>query len=82
MMMSATNPLSEIISDEQFEQLQKKGVLDFIAIRNIGMKKEYFRLRKLKISSNGCIELLMDQYKSLAFETIRKIVMNKCKKKK
>lgn len=75
--MSATNPLSEIISDEQFEQLQKKGVLDFMAIRNIGIRKEYFRLRELRINSNGCIELLMYEYKSLAFETIRKIVMNK-----
>ncbi|MCK9209237.1 MAG: hypothetical protein M0P61_00235 [Ignavibacteriaceae bacterium] len=76
-MSEIKNPLGEIISDEQFEQLQKKGVLDFIAIRNIGIRKEYFRLRELRINSNACIELLMDEYKSLAFETIRKIVMNK-----
>lgn len=75
--MSATNPLSEIITDEQFEQLQKKGVLDFIAIRNIGIKQEYTRLRGMKISSDSCIETLMNDYPSLAFETIRKIVMNK-----
>ena len=79
-----TNPLSEIITDEQYEQLMKDGLLNPLRVRDVIIKKRYEELKNgtEKMSSSERIDKIQrEEYKYLTFETIRKIVMNKWEKR-
>jgi len=81
--MSVKNPLGEIISDEQFEQLMNEGLLNPMRVRDRTIKARYDEMRIGKpLSSDKCIEKIRDEeYPYLTFETIRKIVMCRWKKR-
>ena len=77
------NPLGEIISDEQYDELMAGGYLNSIKIRDKTIKNRYNELRKLpeKLSSFDCIDKIQrEEYKYLTFESIRKIVMTNGKR--
>jgi hypothetical protein len=71
------NPLPELINDDTFELLYSKGFFSDNAIRDYLIRKKFIQLRSKKISVADAIETIMDDYKYLEFDTIRKIVYKK-----
>jgi len=74
------NPLSEIITNEQFEQLNKIGVFSENGIRDYSIKKKYKELKPGR-SVEEAIEIINAEFPYLQFETVRKIVHCKSKKR-
>ncbi|PID57461.1 MAG: hypothetical protein CR986_08965 [Ignavibacteriae bacterium] len=70
------NPLSDLISDDIFNKLYNKGLLNKKSIRNYEIRKKYKKLRNKKISANEAISTLRDDFPHLQFDTVRKIVYN------
>jgi hypothetical protein len=73
--ISRENPLSNIISDEQFRLLNEQSVFNKNRLRDISIKCQYQALRAKKISANDCIDQIQKSYTYIQHETIRKIVM-------
>ena len=67
------NPYVKIISDEQFEALQSIGALNERKVRNSAMRTKYRDLRKTNRQS-VCMDLLMNEYPYLCWDSVRKIV--------
>ena len=68
------NPLNDLISDEIFELLDSKGLINEKSVRDYIIKKKFKSLRSNKISASDAIDHLRDEYPYLQFDTIRKIV--------
>ncbi len=72
------NPLSELISDEIYALLEKRGLIDQKSVRNFQIKKRFQELRKdHKLRAGEAIEKLREEYPYLQFDSIRKIVYHK-----
>ncbi len=77
-MPKINNPLSELISDEIYTLLSKRGLIDQKSVRNFQIKKRFQELRsKNKMRANEAIEKLREEYPYLQFDSIRKIVYHK-----
>ena len=68
------NPLSELISDETFELLNNKGLLNEKSLRDYQIRKKFKKLRSKKINASDAIDTLRNEYPYLQFDTLRKIV--------
>ncbi len=68
------NPLSELISDEIFEMLQSRGLINKKSLRDYEIRKKFKQMRNANISAAEAINRLRDEYPYLQFDTIRKIV--------
>lgn len=68
------NPLSDLISDDIFELLDSKGLINEKSVRDYQIRKKFKQLRASKISASDAIDALRDEYPYLQFDTIRKIV--------
>ncbi|MCX6152463.1 MAG: hypothetical protein NTX22_18195 [Ignavibacteriales bacterium] len=68
------NPLSDLISDEIFELLSSKGLIDEKSVRDYQIRNKFKELRASKLSASDAIDALRDEYPYLQFDTIRKIV--------
>ncbi len=68
------NPLSELISDEIFELLQSRGLINKKSLRDYEIRKKFKQMRNANISAAEAINRLRDEYPYLQFDTIRKIV--------
>lgn len=68
------NPLSDLISDEIFELLNSRGLINEKSLRDYQIRKRFKKLRKDKISAAEAIDELRKEYPYLQFDTIRKIV--------
>ena len=70
------NPLSDLISNEVYELLKSKGLINETSVRDREIRKKFKMLRTNKMSAGDAIDVLRDEYPYLQFDTIRKIVYN------
>lgn len=73
---SNNNPLSELISDETFDLLHSKGLINQKSLRDYQIRKKFKNLRGQNINASDAIDLLRQEYPYLQFDTLRKIVYN------
>jgi len=78
--MSETyNPLADLISNEVYELLQKKGLINEKSVRDFQIRQRFKELRENKMRAGEAIEALRKEYPYLQFDSIRKIVYHKFK---
>jgi hypothetical protein len=70
------NPVSDLISDEIYELLQGRGLINERAVRDYQIRKKFKSLRSQKFRTGDAIDALREEYPYLQFDTIRKIVHN------
>jgi len=68
------NPLSDLISDEIYELLDSRGLINEKSVRDYQIRKKFKTLREEKVSASDAIDQLREDYPYLQFDTIRKIV--------
>lgn len=68
------NPLQDLISDEIYELLSSKGLIDEKSVRDYQIRNKFKELRSTKLSASDAIDALREEYPYLQFDTIRKIV--------
>lgn len=68
------NPLSELISDDIYELLSSHRLIDEKAVRDFQIRKKFRQLRANEISAGDAINAIMENYRYLQFDTIRRIV--------
>ena len=68
------NPLSDLINDNIYLLLHKKGLINEKSVRDYQIKRKFKEMREKKISATNAIEALRNEYPYLQFDTIRKIV--------
>lgn len=71
-----SNPLSDLISDEIWELLNSRGLINERSVRDYIIRKRFKALRSQKIKTGDAIDRLRNEYPYLQFDTIRKIVHN------
>ncbi len=69
------NPLSDLLSDDDYQKLSENSLLDYKAVRDYQIKRRFKDLRNY-MSVGDAIEKIQDEYPYLRFDTIRKIVYN------
>ena len=69
-----SNPISDLISDEIYELLQTRGLINDRAVRDYIIRKKFKSLRAQKLRTGDAIDTLREEYPYLQFDTIRKIV--------
>jgi len=68
------NPLSDLITDNIFETLHSRGLINEKSVRDYQIKRQFKEMREEKMSATLAIDKLRDSYPYLQFDTIRKIV--------
>ncbi|OGU37112.1 MAG: hypothetical protein A2068_11085 [Ignavibacteria bacterium GWB2_35_6b] len=68
------NPLADLISDEIYEMLSSKGLINEKSVRDYIIRQKFKQLRINKITASEAIDALREEYPYLQFDTIRKIV--------
>jgi hypothetical protein len=68
------NPLADLISDNVYETLNSRGLINEKSVRDYQIKRRFKKMREDKISATIAIDKLRDEYPYLQFDTIRKIV--------
>lgn len=68
------NPLSDLISDEIYELLDSRGLINEKSVRDHQIRKKFHDLRTRNMSATEAIDLIREEYPYLQFDTIRKIV--------
>ncbi len=71
------NPLSELISDDVYELLESRGLINKKSVRDYMIRKRFDSLRKKELSAGDAIELIQADYPYLQFDSIRKIIYNR-----
>jgi hypothetical protein len=71
-----TNPLSDLISDDIWDMLKSKGLINERSVRDYIIRKRFKILRSQKVRTGDAIDTLRAEYPYLQFDTIRKIVHN------
>jgi hypothetical protein len=71
------NPISELISDEIYEILDSRGLINQKSVRDYMIRKRFDNLRKKEISAGDAIEKIQEDYPYLQFDSIRKIIYNR-----
>ncbi|MCB0751774.1 MAG: hypothetical protein KDC52_09885 [Ignavibacteriae bacterium] len=71
------NPLSELISDEIYETLESRGLINKKSVRDYMIRKRFDTLRQKEISAGDAIEKIQEDYPYLQFDSIRKIIYNR-----
>lgn len=67
------NPIPEILSNEDFSNLEKWGLLSHIEIRDYLIRKEYGSLKAAGILTKERLSILSKKHK-LGINTIQKII--------
>lgn len=75
-----TNPLADLISNEVYEALMSRGLINETSVRDREIRKKFRQMRASKMSAGDAIDALRSEYPYLQFDTIRKIVYNSPKK--
>ena len=70
------NPLSDLISNEIFEILESRRLINERSVRDYRIRKKFKLLRAQKVRTGDAIDALRQEYPYLQFDTIRKIVHN------
>ena len=71
------NPLSELISDDVYELLDSKGLINQKSVRDYMIRKRFDSLRENQLSAGDAIEDIQKDYPYLQFDSIRKIIYNR-----
>ena len=71
-----SNPISELISDDVYFILSKKGLINIKSVRDFIIRRRFISLRANNISPGEAIETVCKEYSYLQYDTIRKIVYN------
>lgn len=71
---STNNPLSDLISDDIYDLLESRGLINEKSVRDYIIRKKFKDLRDDKLSASEAIDALRNEYPYLQFDTIRKIV--------
>ena len=71
------NPLSELISDEVYDVLNSRGLINKKSVRDYMIRKRFDLLRDKEISAGDAIEKIQEDYPYLQFDSIRKIIYNR-----
>lgn len=75
-----SNPLADLISNEVYETLISRGLINETSVRDREIRKKFKLMRADKMSAGDSIDALREEYPYLQFDTIRKIVYNSPKK--
>ena len=73
------NPISDLISDEIYELLHAKGLINEKSVRDHIIRKKFKVMREEKVNVGDAIEALRQEYPYLQFDSIRKIVYHRDK---
>jgi hypothetical protein len=73
-LVNERNPLADIISDEIYDLLCTRGLIDEKSVRDFIIRRKFKNMRSKKVSASEAIETLRNEYPYLQFDTIRKIV--------
>jgi hypothetical protein len=68
------NPIRQIVSDELFATLDQLNLLNRKALRDLLIKRRYLEHRHSGLKSGDAIEVLLDEYPYLQYDTVRKII--------
>lgn len=71
-----SNPLSDLISDDIWELLNSRGLINERSVRDYIIRRRFKALRSQKVRTGDAIDTLRAEYPYLQFDTIRKIVHN------
>ncbi|HSP88464.1 MAG TPA: hypothetical protein VLN45_10055 [Ignavibacteriaceae bacterium] len=71
-----SNPLADLISNEVYEILMSRGLINETSVRDREIRKKFRIMRASKMSAGDAIDALREEYPYLQFDTIRKIVYN------
>ncbi|MCB0744709.1 MAG: hypothetical protein KDC67_12440 [Ignavibacteriae bacterium] len=71
------NPLSELISDEIFDILDSRGLINKKSVRDYMIRKRFDSLRNNELSAGEAIEKIQKDYPYLQFDSLRKIIYNR-----
>lgn len=71
------NPLSELISDDVYELLDSRGLINKKTVRDYKIRKSFDSLRNKELSTSDAIERIQQEYPYLQFDSIRKIIYNR-----
>ncbi len=70
----SSNPISDLISDDIYDLLQSRGLINEKSVRDYIIRKKFKNLRSNKMSAGDAIDSLRKDYPYLQFDSIRKIV--------
>lgn len=70
------NPLADLISDDIFQLLDSRGLINEKSVRDYKIRQKFYKLRKKKLSAGKAILIIREDYPYLQPDTIRKIVYN------
>ncbi|MCP4970000.1 MAG: hypothetical protein GY932_05325 [Arcobacter sp.] len=70
------NPLAELISDDIYDILNTRGLINKKSVRDYKIRKRFDNLRELEVSAGDAIEKIRADYPYLQFDSIRKIIYN------
>ncbi len=73
-LINERNPLADLISDEIYDLLCNRGLIDEKSVRDFIIRRKFKNMRSKKVSASDAIETLRNEYPYLQFDTIRKIV--------
>jgi len=68
------NPIADLISDDIFELLNSKGLINEKSVRDYQIRMKFKAMRSRKVAASAAIDNLREEYPYLQFDTIRKIV--------
>jgi len=68
------NPISDLITDEIYNVLNSRGLINEKMVRDHIIRQSFYNLRADKMRASDAIDSLRDEYPYLQFDTIRKIV--------
>lgn len=71
---NTNNPLQELISDEIYNLLESKNLINSKLVRDYVMRKKFKSMRAGKVSVSDAIDRLRDEYPYLQYDSIRKII--------
>lgn len=69
-----SNPIRQIVTDDLYTKLVSLNLLNQKVIRDFLIKRQYLDLRKAGHRSAEAIEMVLDDYPYLQFDTVRKII--------
>ena len=72
--MIGDNPLADLISDNVYDILNSRGLINEKSVRDYQIKRQFKEMRETKMSATIAIDKIRDAYPYLQFDTIRKIV--------
>ncbi|MBI9070533.1 MAG: hypothetical protein JEY94_02985 [Melioribacteraceae bacterium] len=68
------NPLSDLISDEIYDLLESRSLINEKSVRDYQIRRKFKDMRANDVGASEAIDILRNEHPYLQFDTIRKIV--------